>query len=271
MKLHHATQGAGITLLALSYGMAGCASASSAKPSTHAKPAIVKSIEKAHNAADWRANQAVQADIVVNFGGRAALQGVVTFSTDASRARIVRPDGSTVVFDGNTAWVAGGEFPRARFHVLTWPYFAAVPYKLADAGTQLTEQPPAPFNSATDLQPAWKLTFGPGTGDAPNDWYLLFPDPATGRLTAMAYIVTFDKTLAEAEKDPHAIRYLDFRPVGGVPIPHRWTFHDYSHTTGISAAQIGDAVLSNVRFITPDANTFTAPAGAIEAPLSPTP
>jgi len=95
----------------------------------------------------------------------------------------------------------------------------------------------------------------------------LMPDPASGRLTAMAYIVTFGKTLAEAEKEPHAIVYADYRNIDGVPVPHRWTFHDYSRADGINPKLIGEVILRDIKFLKPQPTTFTKPAGATEAAM----
>jgi len=234
---------------------------------------VIKRIEAAHHADQWRRHGAVEATATVDFGGNRIFDGVMTFSTDGGRARLTRTDGAAVVFDGTTAWVSGDKaagvdaFPSARFQVLTWPYFLAVPYKLADGGTSLTPQGSLPAVQGETSRPTWKLTFAPGIGDAPQDWYLLMPDPASGRLTAMAYIVTFGKTLAEAEKEPHAIVYADYRNIDGVPVPHRWTFHDYSRADGINPKLIGEVILRDIKFLKPQPTTFTKPAGATEAAM----
>lgn len=221
-------------------------------------------IEATHNAAAWRAQSAIRADLEVDFEGRRAVDARVTFTPDAARSRFELPSGAIGVFDGSTGWVAptAEAFPGARFHLLTWPYFAAVPYKLRDPGARLEE-----LGSRETLGQSWdlaRLTFAPGTGDAPDDWYLLYRDPATGRLGAMAYIVTFGRDLTSAEADPHAIVYRDVVEVGGIPIPTRWTFHPWSEGEGIGESVIGEARLRNLALIEADAATFRAPLGAVE-------
>ena len=109
---------------------------------------------------------------------------------------------------------------------------------------------------------AAKLTFHQGVGDTPDDWYIVYADPQTGYLMSMAYIVTFGKDLAEAEKEPHAITYDGFDNVDGVVISTRWNFWNWSPAEGIHGMPIGDAALSNVRFVEPGERTFARPANA---------
>src|SRR5690606_27667701 len=117
----------------------------------------------------------------VEFGGALAIDGTMTFEPSVGRSRIENHDGTVMVFDGRRAWVAAGSapIPMARFHLLTWPYFMAVPFKLRDGGARV--EPVDPRHAPVD-KPVAKLTFKPGTGDAPEDWYLLYINPATSRI-----------------------------------------------------------------------------------------
>ncbi len=175
---------------------------------------------------------------------------------------------SVFVSAGHTGWAspASAATPRARFHALTWAYFLALPYKLDDPGTVLEELGEGRMG---DRQyPIAQLSFAPGVGDAPDDWYVLYRDPSTSRLEAAAYIVTYGQDpSAVTAKDAHAIRYEDFEDVEGVPVARHWTFHNWSRAEGPGEPLIGEARLARVRFVDAPAGAFVAPEGAAEIPL----
>ncbi len=227
-------------------------------------------IGSAHGAKAYRSHAALQADVTVTFGGQVMLKGVMTFDTPVGRSRIETPDGQVYVFDGNDAWVMPEDAPvppgMARFHLLTWPYFVAAPFKLADPGTHIDD---AGIQSV-DLHheyPAGKLTFDPGTGDSPDDWYIVYRDPDTGRLAALAYIVTYGKGSHEAEKEPHVAVYEAFEEVDGVTLVTRMRMWNWDSEIGRVGETLGSLELSNYRFVEPDESTFTQPESArVDAP-----
>lgn len=240
------------------------AAASAADPAA----AFAAPIEKANGLAVWRAQDALQVDVVAKWGGQTILDGRMTFPTDLSRSRLRRADGSIAVFDGEHAWVspATAKLGGARFHLLTWPYFLAVPMKLRDPGTHLEPLGERPMRQGAAFLAA-RLTFDPGTGDTPDDWYVVYRDPATDRLAAVAYIVTYGTPLEEAEKEPHLIVYADYVEVGGVPIPTTWTFYHWNPEEGGHGEPIGEVKLSGARFLTPAPDAFVRPADSQEDPL----
>ncbi len=177
---------------------------------------FAQAVESAHGLAAWRAPSAVQARIVVRFGGTIVVDGEMLLHTDMSASRLDLADNSVAVYDGKDAWVSPSEsaFKNARFHALTWPYFLSAPMKLRDAGAQL--QPIGDKRLRGRTFSAARLTFRPGVGDTPDDWYILYRDRITGRLAAMAYIVTYGKTRQQAEREPHAVTFPDLDLVGAV-------------------------------------------------------
>ena len=96
-------------------------------------------IGTAHGIKAYRPHAALQADLTVTFDGNVMLQGVMTFDTPVGQSRIETEDGTVMVFDGEDAWITPADAPvppgMSRFHLLTWPYFVAAPFKLADPGT----------------------------------------------------------------------------------------------------------------------------------------
>ncbi|MEM6793677.1 MAG: hypothetical protein AAF725_06815, partial [Acidobacteriota bacterium] len=219
-------------------------------------------IEKAHGGAAWNAQQALQADIVVEFGGRRMIDGRLTMDTPGGKTRFDLKDGTVLVFDGEQAYKApaSSAFQGTRFHVLTWSYFLAAPMKLDDAGSSFEELGSRPFEAGRSLD-AGRLTFGDGVGDSPDDWYVVYADDSR-QLAGMAYIVTFGKDLAEANKDPHAVIYRKYEEVDGVRLSTRWQFYNWSEDKGAHGDPIGEVTLANLSFVTPDKSTFKAPAGA---------
>jgi hypothetical protein len=232
--------------------------------------ALAERIAAAHQREPLLQKRAIRADLVVEFGGNRVVDGVITFSTDGGRSRFEPKSGGVMTFDGTSAWVAPGTKnagPPPRFHLLTWPYFALAGSKLVDGGTSHGDAKPLPLEGRP--HETFKLTFQPGTGDAPKDWYIAYADPQTSRLRAMAYIVTYGVPLEKAEREPHAIAYDDYKTVDGVPISTRWTFYDWKADAGLVGEPRGSATLSNVSFVTPDEKTFAKPQGATEDKLPP--
>ncbi len=91
---------------------------------------------------------------------------------------------------------------------------------------------------------------------------MLYRSPDSGRLQAMAYIVTFGTSRDEAEKEPHAVSYDEYVNVEGVPIPRRWTFWMWSKEQGIHGEPIGEVILEDPSFVAPEAGAFAVPEDA---------
>lgn len=245
----------------------GPATRASKPPATRPAAAedLARRIENAHGLDAWRARTAVAADLVVRFGESIVLEGSMLYDRHRGVARIETAAGQTLVFDGERAWVspASADVPMARFHLLTWPYFLAVPFKLRDPGTRLGG--PARRWLGDRACETVRLTFESGTGDSPDDWYVVYADPVSKRLVAMAYIVTYGPTTVEqAQKEPHAIVYGDFQTVDGVTLARRWVFKAWDEVRGPHGEPIGDATLSRVRFVEPEADAFVKPPDARE-------
>lgn len=187
---------------------------------------IHQSLPATHKQASWNSYEIIGFDLVLWSTGNPRLEASFWLDPALSRSRMETPDGSVIVFDGSEFYASGPELNRARFHVLTWPYFLAAPYKLNDPGTVREDLGPTTMDGKD--YPTMRLSFRPGVGDTPDDWYIVYQDPDTKRLHGMAYIVTYAKDTARAEKDPHAIRYNDYETFEGIPIATRWTFHPWN-------------------------------------------
>ena len=212
-------------------------------------PAPIAETYETH-AANVPAGKDLAYDLALTFGGTERFRGRIRHDAATSRINMTRAaDGVSLRFDGDKVAVLPdtATWKGARFAVFTWPYFAAAPFKLADPGTQWETPRAYGWTNGQSAEGA-KLTFAAGTGDAPDDYYVAFPD-AGNPLDGMAYVVTFSKPDADpATLTPHAIRYHDYRDVEGVPVAHRWTFHNWTQADGLEAAALGEATLSNVAF-----------------------
>ncbi len=238
-----------------------------AEPRSQLAIAFAARIARAHGKKTWDEKQAVKADILLEFGGNEMLNGTLIYDMHTSCARIELEDGTTLVFDGERAWVSPAEaqVPMARFHLLTWSYFLGAPFKLSDPGSHLESSGTFPLEDK--LVTTRKLTFDEGVGDASDDWYIIYPDLATNRLAPMAYIVSYGKSVEAAEEEPHAIVYHDYETIDGVTLSTRWMFHHWSAEEGPHGQPIGEVHVSNVTFVDVDERTFAKPADAREDKL----
>ena len=229
---------------------------------------LARRIESAHGLESWRNHDVVASDITVSFGPNPMLEGVMLYDPAGGRVRIERTDGTVLIFDGGQAWISpsSAEAPMARFHLLTWPYFMAAPYKLRDPGTRLTPFGRHQIDGAEHVTAM--LTFDAGVGDSPDDWYVVYEDTDTHRLAAMAYIVTYGgKSAEEAEQDVHVVLYDDFESVENALIATSWDFYNWTAGQGAHGESLGRVKLTNLRFVELDESVFARPADAREDPL----
>ena len=134
-----------------------------------------------------------------------------------------------------------------------WPLFIAAPFKLSGPSATVTDGGVLPFGGRS--LPVLRLTIA----EHPQDWYVLYPDPETGRLRAIAYALA-----AEESHESRALIYTDFLPVDGVTLASRWTFYHWSSAGGITGDPVGRATLKNIQFVQPGDDFFAKPDDARE-------
>ena len=139
MTMKSITFGAMFVLIGTLGAMTGCATVESPDTANTPETLLAREVALAHGVRAWNDKQVLKSDLAISFGGNQVLVGTMWFHVHDGRCRIERADGVVLVFDGNDAWVSpsDAEAPRARFHLLTWPYFVAAPMKLADPGFYL--------------------------------------------------------------------------------------------------------------------------------------
>jgi len=217
-----------------------------------------ENIEEAHNKPAFMMNEAVSFDINLEFGGNTRLEGNVKMTTNSSKVRLDKANRTSVVYDGEQVYIFPDTAKKegARFDIFTWQYFFAMPFKLTDPGTVWEQQEQKMLDSLK--YDTAKLSFKSNIGDSPDDWYVVYKDPATSRLKAAAYIVTFNSEQEKAEEDPHAIVYSDYQIIDDVAIATKWSFHNWNAEDGIGK-KLGEASISNVKFFSPEKTLFEAP------------
>jgi len=244
------------------------ASRPTSRPGEAFRDRYAGAVEERHGIAAWRKKSAFRCKLKLDLGGKTIIDGTLLMETKGVRTRIDLNDGTSFGFDGKEAWVSpkGAEFKRARFHALTWSYFVAAPFKLRDPGSRLKSEGNLLLRGRPYV--AAKLSFAPGVGDAPDDWYIAYRHPKVGRLACLAYIVTYGKDRAKAEKEPHAITYGDYEKLDGVLISKSWRFWKWSRERGPHGRPLGYAKLSDPAFLEPRPESFKRPDDARIAPLA---
>lgn len=117
---------------------------------------------------------------------------------------------ATMGWDGQEAWIepSTDAFPSdPRFWATTPFYFVGLPWVLADEGVQLEvlEERVVPETGVDAPLPTLRATFEPGTGDAPDDFYVLHLHPEDGRVLAVRYIVTYPDFFPDGGHSPEKV------------------------------------------------------------------
>lgn len=208
---------------------------------------FAQSIEKAHKKATFLNYEAIQFDTKISFGGNTILDATISVATNSAYAKIELENGEKIFVNENKTYVSPGlkENKATRFNAYTWTYFFLLPYKLSDDGVILNDYTTKHDSKNFITQ---KMTFKANTGDAPEDWYVLYANKENNILEEAAYIVTLGKTQKEAEKDPHAIKYENFTSINNIPFATKWTFWGWNEDEGLTQ-QIGEASINNIKFI----------------------
>ena len=219
---------------------------------------FVEKIQQAHKTELFKEKDAVQFDITLFFGGKERLNAQVIMHTNSGEVLLTKREGTRVIYDGKDVYVSPDTalYGGARFDALTWAYFFAAPHKFNDSGTVWEELDDQKLDSTS--YPSAKLTFEGQVGDSPDDWYIAYRQSDNDLLYALAYIVTFGKSVEEANAAPHAITYENYQEVDGVPFASEWKFWEWSEEEGISD-EIGQATIANIKFVQTNENTFALP------------
>ncbi|MCZ6673956.1 MAG: hypothetical protein O7C75_13575 [Verrucomicrobia bacterium] len=149
------------------------------------------------------------------------LQRVDTSSLEA----VHELPGSDVRFGwtGKEAWLMPADAPRRpnpRFWALTPYYFIGIPFVFADLNSNF-EKFEAGIEFEGTVYDQVKVTFNPGTGDAPDDYYIVLIHPETRLVGGVRYIVT-SKLVARNGPGPEKLLTLeDYAVLGDIHLPSK--------------------------------------------------
>lgn len=198
-------------------------------------------------------------------GGGEAIDTRQVIDPWSSRAVHTLAADSSVSFgwDGTNAWVApdSAALPtNARFWSLTPYYFIGMPFVLADPGVHLEASKPITVEGR--VYELVRVTFAPGTGDAPDDYYYLLLDPETRRVGGVRYVVSYPGFFPEGGTTPEKIMLYDgAQTVDGITLQEG--FRSFAWTPDGPGEASARGSLTEVRFepTVPD-SMFARPSGA---------
>lgn len=138
-----------------------------------------------------------------------------------------------MAWDGTTAWSLDWQSPvPPRFLALLNYYFLDLPWLMKDPGVVLDAPGTRTLWDDPKIYTTIRVTFEPGTGDTPDDYYVLYIDPGTHRLHACEYIVTYADLLPPGVEHtpPHILVYDEYETVDGLLVPARFTIYQEDHS-----------------------------------------
>ena len=226
-----------------------------------AGPIVAAAIEAAGGLERWYANGPVRFRFrYAPIAGRDPIDTIQTVDTWRSRAVHNYTDNPSISFgwDGTQAWslTGGAELgTNARFWALTPYYFIGVPFVLADEGVNLD------WEGRLDLEGSSydvvRATFDEGTGDAPDDYYVVLIDTETRRVGGVRYIVSYQGYFPTGGHTAEKIMFYDgSQTIEGIHLPmtfrtFRWgsTGDPGFEVLGPERVRLTDSTLSDVEFL----------------------
>lgn len=150
---------------------------------------------------------------------------------------------------------------NTRFWALTPYYFAGMPFLFADEGVNLALEEPAEYEGET--YHIVRVTFGDGVGDAPDDFYVLYLDQETYRLSAIRYVVSYPGYFPNGgHTQEKLMTYEGEQRVNGIVFPqkHRTFMWEADGSIG---KYVTDITLSDLEFRPEtEQSYFNIPEGA---------
>jgi len=219
-------------------------------------------VERAHHAKTYHRGQAIAADVVYTWGGDYRFRGTMVYEIDSTRARLIDDRGRTIVHDGKAVFAAPADkaTAEARMLALGMPYMTAVPFHLSDEDVLLTDGGKKPL-FGVPMRTA-ELHQLDKQGELTPDHVLLYLNPNSYHLAALGNIITRPGQQKPLGAD--ALVYSDYVQVSGVSIASKWAFYRWEAGRGPYGGVLGQAKLTNIRFIAPAKGVFTPPADAVQ-------
>lgn len=169
-------------------------------------------------------------------------------------------------WDGKTAWVVAKDSTAfaydTKFWALTPLYLMGHPFVLDGEGVNLELLPEVTYkNKINDVV---KVTFEAGTGDAPDDYYILQFDKETHLLTANRYIVSYPEYFKNGGHNPEKFMEVgELADVSGVLLPKELKTH-WTTKEGKPGEYVTQIDITDIHFVKDiDDDFFAVPENAI--------
>lgn len=185
-------------------------------------------------------------------GARSVRDTFQTVDTWAARARheMATDRSKQYGWDGEKAWYRPADW-KPPHHVAFWSltpyYFVAMPFVLSDPGVELEYKGRAEL----DGQPCdlIHVTFASGTGQSPDDYYYIYLDRDSHKLTALRYIVAYDEFFPEGGHSPEKLMTYDGRQrVEGIEFAESYRFFKWDPDKKTDGKKVTMAKLRDVEF-----------------------
>lgn len=199
--------------------------------------------------------------------GKTPRNTYVVMDTWSSRALHKKAGDTTAQFgwDGKQYWIKAQDsttFPyNTKFWSLTPYYFAAQPFALDGDGVHLELLPQTTYKET--LHNVVKVTFADGTGDAPDDYYILYFNADNNKLKVIRYIVSYPGYFEDGGHSPEKLMELyGEQTISGILLPESYKTHMLTADQQ-PGEHVTNVTLSEVAFLPQLPNNyFDMPQGA---------
>ena len=166
-------------------------------------------------------------------------------------------------WDGENAWSYPDSIDvgvNPRFWSITPYYFIGLPFVLSDDGVILEDLGLKEYKGKT--YDAIKASYESGTGDAPDDFYIVYIDHETGLLGALRYIVSYPGFFPNGGHSPEKLmEVLSNQTVDGITLPTG--YHTFWFKGGEATEHITEINVTEVSFDKSITNSyFEVPTGS---------
>ncbi len=168
-------------------------------------------------------------------------------------------------WDGNDFWIKAKDSTifgyDTRFWSLTPIYFAGQPFILDGTGVNLAKLEPMIYKDT--MYDRVKVTFDPGTGDAPDDYYVLYMDAKTHRLKVIRYIVSYPGYFEKGDHLPEKfMELIGEQTISGIHFPRAYRTY-WLNENELPGEHITDIDLTEIGFLPElEPSFFDIPIGA---------
>lgn len=146
-----------------------------------------------------------------------------TISLPDQKTRIESKDWS-IGYDGKKVWLLkhdiGYEGDPIFYHDLMFNFFA-MPFILADAAVTYEALEPASLDGK--IYNAYKVSYSDGVGDSSKDEYKVFFDPATHKISWLAYTITPENEMKSEQW--RYVKYDKWQDINGLLFPKKLTWY----------------------------------------------